>query len=191
MTDGVREYADLAKVDLSEYRSQLECLKRNRENVSPELLKTKYRKAYDQLKEKIKVMTDSIIWDIVTYDLLVDRSRSEEIFAKINTAISESDILQQISYAAFRHQDANQVLECVGQLRKIVHAAAETDSDMDDDVEKSIGKLMEVMDSIEAAEQKGEKIATCTCGGIVRFGRASINNHLHARCETCGFTIMQ
>lgn len=126
MTSEVRKYADMTKVDLSEYRSQLECLKRNRENVSPELLKTKYRKAYDQLKEKIKVMTDSIIWDIVTYDLLVDRSRAEEMFGKINTAISESGLLQQISHAAFRHQDADQVLEYAGQLREIVHAVVES-----------------------------------------------------------------
>jgi len=70
----------------------------------------------------------------------------------------------------------------------------QTDSDRDnedDDIKKSIDKLMKVMDSIETAEQKGEKIATCTCGGVVHFGRASINNHLHARCEKCGFVIMQ
>ncbi len=40
---------------------------------------------------------------------------------EINETIKESGILEKVSKAAFVQQDADQVLEYAGHLRKIVH----------------------------------------------------------------------
>lgn len=113
--------AELTEVDLYEYESLLNQLKRNKENVSRELLTTKYRKSYDQLKEKLKSMTKEILQDIVLSGLQIEQTQAKGIYMEINTAIRKSGILEKISHAVFRQQDADQVLEYAGQLRKIVH----------------------------------------------------------------------
>lgn len=113
--------ADLTEVDIEEYRSLLECLKRNKENVPPELLTTKYRRSYDQLKERIQVMTKEIFQDVVLSGLKIERSQADQKYLEINSAIRKSGIMKKASQAAFIQQDADLVLEYVGQLRGIVH----------------------------------------------------------------------
>ena len=113
--------ADLAEVDIEEYRSLLECLKRNKENVPPELLTTKYRRSYDQLKERIQAMTKEIFQDVVLSGLKIERSQADQKYLEINSAIRESGIMKKASQAAFIQQDADLVLEYAGQLREIVH----------------------------------------------------------------------
>ncbi|MDK2965097.1 hypothetical protein [Lacrimispora sp.] len=116
--------ADLTEVDAEEYRSLLERLKRNKENVSPELLETKYKKSYDQLKEKIQAMTKGIFQDVVLSGLQIERAKADQRYIEINTAIRESGIMKKASQAAFIQQDADLVLEYAGQLREIVHQVA-------------------------------------------------------------------
>lgn len=111
----------MTEAGLSEYRSLLEHLKRNKENVSLELLTTKYRKSYDQLKEKLSSMTKEILQDIVLSGLQIERIQANEKYIEINTAIRESGILEKVSHVVFHQQDADQVLEYASQLRKIVH----------------------------------------------------------------------
>lgn len=109
---------------MNEYRSLLDRLKRNRENVPLELLTTKYQKSYDQLKEKLRSMTKEILQDIVFSNLQIERIQVKEKYTEINTAIKESGILGKVSHAVFRQQDADLVLEYAGQLREIVHRIA-------------------------------------------------------------------
>ncbi len=111
----------MTKVDLNEYRFLLDRLKRNKENVTLELLTTKYRKSYDQLKEKLKSMTKDILQDIVLSGLQIEQTQAKGRYLVINTAIRKSGILEKISHAVFHQQDADQVLEYAGQLREIVH----------------------------------------------------------------------
>jgi hypothetical protein len=113
--------AELTGVDLNEYESLLNQLKRNKENVSLELLTTKYRKSYDQLKEKLKSMTKDILQDIVLSGLRIERIQAKEKYTEINTAIRESGIMEKMSHAVFCHQDADLVIEYAGQLRGIVY----------------------------------------------------------------------
>lgn len=113
--------AELTEVDLNEYRSLLERLKRNKENVPLELLTTKYRKSYNQLKERIQSMTKDILQDVALSGLQIERSQAEGKYMEINTAIRESGIMEKVSHAVFRQQDGDQVLEYAGQLREIVH----------------------------------------------------------------------
>lgn len=113
--------AELTEVDLNEYRSLLKQLKRNKENVPLELLTTKYRKSYDQLKKRIQVMTKEILQDVALNGLRIERIQADQKYMEINTAIRESEILEKVSHAVFRQYDAEQVLEYASQLREIVH----------------------------------------------------------------------
>lgn len=106
---------------MNEYRFLLDRLKRNRENVPLELLITKYQKSYNQLKEKLRSMTKEILQDIVLSGSQIEQTQAKEKYTEINTAIRESGIMEKMSHAVFRQQDADLVLEYAGQLREIVH----------------------------------------------------------------------
>ena len=108
-------------VDINKYQSLLESLKRNKENVPLELLKTKYGKSYDQLREKIRSMTKEILQALVLDGLQIERSQADQKYLEINTAIRESGIMKKASQAAFIQQDADLVLEYARQLREVVH----------------------------------------------------------------------
>ncbi|WP_313184941.1 hypothetical protein [Lacrimispora sp.] len=111
----------MTEVSLNEYRYLLDRLKRNKENVPLELLITKYRNSYDQLKEELRSMTKEIIQDIVLSGLQIERIQAKEKYTEINSAIRESGFLEKVSHAVFLQQDVDQVLEYAGQLREIVH----------------------------------------------------------------------
>lgn len=113
--------ADLTEVDVEEYRSLLERLKRNKENVPPELLATKYKKSFDQLRERIQAMTKGIFEDVVFSGLQIERFSADQKYLEINSAIKESGIMKKASQAAFIQQDADLVLVYAGQLRELVH----------------------------------------------------------------------
>lgn len=112
-------------VDLKEYQNRLECLKHNKENVSLEELKTKYGKAYAQLKEFIREMTIQILQDVVFEDLLIERAHAQEVYQSVNREIEKSGILQEVSVAVFKEQCMEHVLECAERLKKIVHQAVD------------------------------------------------------------------
>ena len=106
---------------LNEYRSLLDSLKRNKENVPLETLKTKYRKPYEQLTQSIQSMTREILQDVALVGLQIERDEADQRYTEINSAIRESGIMKKASQAAFIQQDADLVLEYAGQLREIVH----------------------------------------------------------------------
>ncbi|MBE5987126.1 MAG: hypothetical protein E7250_05310 [Paenibacillaceae bacterium] len=105
---------------LNEYRSLLDSLKRNKENVPLETLKTKYSKPYEQLTQSIQSMTREILQDVAINGLQIERDEADQKYLEINSAISGSGILKKASQAAFIQQDADLVLEYAGQLREIV-----------------------------------------------------------------------
>jgi hypothetical protein len=114
----------MTEVSLNEYRYLLDRLKRNKENVPLDLLTTKYRNSYDQLKEELRSKTKEILQDIVLSGLQIERIQANEKYMEINTAIRESGILEKVGHAVFCHQDADLVIEYAGQLREIVHRIA-------------------------------------------------------------------
>lgn len=109
---------------LNEYRSLLDSLRRNKENVPLEALKTKYRKPYEQLTQSIQSMTREILQDVALDGLQIERSQADQKYLEINMAIRESGIMKKVSQAAFVQQDADLVLEYAGQLRELVHGIA-------------------------------------------------------------------
>lgn len=111
----------MTEIDFNKYRYLLDRLKRNKENVPLDLLTTKYRNSYDQLKEELRSKTKEILQDIVLSGLQIERNHANEKYMEINTAIRESGILEMVSHAVFCQQDADLVLEYAGQLRGIVY----------------------------------------------------------------------
>jgi hypothetical protein len=107
---------------LNEYRSLLELLKRNKENVSLDVLKTKYHKPYNELTRKIQSTTREVILEVIIEGLQIERSQADQKYIEINTTIKESGIMKKASQAAFIQQDADLVLEYAGELREIVHS---------------------------------------------------------------------
>lgn len=53
-------------------------------------------------------------------------------------------------------------------------------------------KHIEFLKALAEAQKIGEHEFTCPlCGSIARWSRAAGNNHLHARCNGCGISIME
>lgn len=114
----------MTETAINEYRSLLGTLKRNKENIPLEQLKSEYQKGYDQLTQKIQSMTREILQDVALNGLKIERAEADQRYLEINTAIRESGIMKKASQAAFIQQDADLVLEYAGQLREIVHQVA-------------------------------------------------------------------
>lgn len=106
---------------INEYRSLLDVLKRNKEKVSLDVLKTKYRKPYNELIHKIQSMTREVILDVIIEGLRIERPQADKWYMEINSATRESGYMKKASQAAFLQQDADLVLEYASQLREIVH----------------------------------------------------------------------
>ena len=63
---------------------------------------------------------------------------------------------------------------------------------MDDFTDEEMDDIFKYLKAQQEAEEQGEEEFTCPiCGGQAFWGRSSINNHLHSRCEKCGICIMQ
>ncbi|MBS5955368.1 MAG: hypothetical protein KIC73_00495 [Clostridiales bacterium] len=111
----------MTETGINEYRSLLGTLKRNKENIPLQQLKTEYQKGYDQLTQRIQSMTREVILDVIIEGLRIERPQADQKYLEINAAIKESGIMKQASRAAFLQQDADLVLEYASQLRKLVH----------------------------------------------------------------------
>lgn len=112
-------------IELDEYRTNLEKLRKNKANVSLDDLKTKYRKSYMGLLEQLRDMTGQLLQDIVFSDLLIRQEHAEESCKAINEAIEVSGLMEEIGHAVYQKQDADLVLAYAGQLREIVHRIVE------------------------------------------------------------------
>ena len=107
---------------INEYRSLLELLKRNKEKVSLDVLKTKYQKPYNELTYKIQSMTREVILEVIIEGLQIERPQAHQKYMEINLATMKSGIMKKASQAAFLQQDVDLVLEYAGELREIVHS---------------------------------------------------------------------
>lgn len=112
---------DMTAVDINKYQELLQCLKKNKENVPPELLLTKYEKPYNRLRNDIADMTSQILKDIVLYGWRVEREEANDVYSVINRVIVESGILHEANHAVYQDQDMNKVLKCAARLRILVH----------------------------------------------------------------------
>lgn len=83
----------------------LTTLKHNREKVSLDVLKTKYKKGYDTLCAGIKRSASDYAKQIALCGIRIHKDYLETAVSIINDTIAQSGILKQLSIAAFGHQD--------------------------------------------------------------------------------------
>lgn len=83
----------------------LATLNHNREKVSLDVLKTKYKKGYDTLCAGIKRAASDYAKQIALCGIRIHKDYLDEAVSVINETIARSSILKQLSKAAFSHQD--------------------------------------------------------------------------------------
>lgn len=104
-------------------KERMATLKRNREKVPLNLLKTKYKKAYDNLCAELQELASAYMKDISLKNLRVKRKLLPEAVDIIEQAIADSGIMKKCSTAVFKHQDFDELKQHTEQLREtILHA---------------------------------------------------------------------
>ena len=87
----------------------LDTLRRNLAVVSLEELKTKYKKPFDELRHNISATATAYVKQVTLEGLRIHRDFHEEARLIIQDTIDQSGLLRQISEAAFRRQDMDEV----------------------------------------------------------------------------------
>lgn len=104
----------------------LTTLKHNREKVSLDVLKTKYKKGYDTLCAGIKRCASDYAKQIVLRGIRIHKDYLDEAVSIINETIARSGILKQLSGAAFSHQDITEFESFAGMLHEEILADLES-----------------------------------------------------------------
>ena len=96
----------------------LSTLKHNREKVSLDVLKTKYKKGYDTLCADIKCSASDYAKQIARCGIRIHKDYLVEAVSIVNGTIARSGILKQLSRAAFSHQDITEFESLALTLRQ-------------------------------------------------------------------------
>lgn len=101
-------------------------LKHNREKVSLDVLKTKYKKGYDTLCAGISRSASDYAKQIALCGIRIHKDYLDEAVSIINGTIAKSGILKQLSKAAFSHQDIAEFESLTLTLRKKILSSLES-----------------------------------------------------------------
>lgn len=104
----------------------LSTLKHNREKVSLDVLKTKYKKGYDTLCESIRRSASDYARQTALCGIRIHRDYLDEAVSIVNGTIARSGILKQLSRAAFSHQDIAEFESLALTLREKILADLES-----------------------------------------------------------------
>jgi hypothetical protein len=103
--------------DIKDYMKKLETLRKNKENVPEELLKTKYSKPYNELRTEIQKMTEELVRKTTLSKIIILKEDIEKELPVIQKVIDENDyILKNISRAVFIDQDIEKVFQLTYEL---------------------------------------------------------------------------
>ena len=116
---------EIISVDIQGYKDLLWKLKKNEDNVPLEILRTKHRMAYNNLRQELKDMTEAIIHEVVHRNLYIKWSDAEHSLQKINQAVADSGMCELISKALYQEKCYGSVIAGIMKLRKLVLEAAE------------------------------------------------------------------
>jgi len=104
----------------------LDTLKRNREAVPLEVLKTKYKKPYDKLKQDISSAASEYVRAVTLEGIKIREDFVAEAKELIEGTIQQSGLLKQISRAAFKRQDMDEIdaltLELKGRIQETLQS---------------------------------------------------------------------
>ena len=101
------------KLDLNKLNQDIATLRKNRENVPLELLKTKYKKPYAKLKEEIRAQLEIYLKELTLLGILkigpdLTPEKQKEMAEKIQSIIDEgvaAGYVKEISHAVFEEFD--------------------------------------------------------------------------------------
>lgn len=97
-------------------KKNVERLKKNRENVPLETLKTKYKAAYEGLLTEIQGQATEILNRETMSGILI-RKGDKDILARIQSAMDEGQFAKQASKAIFQHFSVDKFVEIVENAR--------------------------------------------------------------------------
>lgn len=100
--------------------THLDTLRRNLAVVSREELRTRYRKPYYALVRDISTSASAYVRQTALAGLRIRQEYLPEIVPAINNAIQASGLLKQISAAAYKRQDIQEIEQLALALRKLV-----------------------------------------------------------------------
>ena len=97
--------------------------RRNLQVVSMEVLKTKYKKPFDALRQDICKAATAYTRFLVFDGMRIKHKYFDEAVPYIDTAVKQTKRLKQISDAAFQRQDIDEIESLALALRKEIEAA--------------------------------------------------------------------
>ena len=110
--------------DKEKLKSLLETLRKNDENVPKELLQTKYKKPYRELKESIKEVADRMLNGRIREGIVIMTDESGKVLIKqIQTAIDEkgkTGVSKELSRALYKEYSLEKFLQIVEEIRTAI-----------------------------------------------------------------------
>lgn len=88
--------------DIEELRRLLLVLKNNKDHIPVSVLKSKYKKGYDDLCDKIRCSASAYALDASLHGLKVHISYADEIATIVTNMIASSGIMHQFSTAIYK-----------------------------------------------------------------------------------------
>ena len=90
---------------------KLAVLKRNRDHVPLDVLKTKYKKGYEKLSAELRDLAERFLKSIILEDLQIFPEYLPEVTKLIQAGITNSGLLKDCSKAVFQYQDFSMLKE--------------------------------------------------------------------------------
>jgi hypothetical protein len=106
--------------DTEELRRLLLVLKNNKDHIPASVLKSKYKKGYNDLCNKIRRSASAYALDASLHGLKVHISYANEIATIVTNVIASSGIMHQFSTAIYKNQDLDQFVKLTENLREII-----------------------------------------------------------------------
>lgn len=109
--------------DTTELKHLLMVLKNNRDNIELSVLKTKYKKGYDNLCSKINTAASAYAKEVALYGLQVHKDYAEDIKLIVNETLESSGILHELAKAIYVDQNLDRFVKLTEDLRAIILTA--------------------------------------------------------------------
>lgn len=106
--------------DTKELRRLLLVLKNNKDHIPVSVLKSKYKKGYNDLCDRIRRLSSAYALEASLHGLQVHISYADEIAAIVTKVIADSGIMHQFSTAIYKNQDLDQFVKLTEGLREII-----------------------------------------------------------------------
>lgn len=106
--------------DMKELRRLLLVLKNNKDHIPVSVLKSKYKKSYHDLCDKIRHSASAYALEASLHGLKVHISYADEIATIVTNVITGSGTMHQFSTALYKNQDLDQFVKLTEDLREMI-----------------------------------------------------------------------